>query len=118
VNATEAIIYESTRVINELPTSKILEALPGLKIIAVFRQIGNIYMAPNHPFLYDRPTTSIRTTKSPNFNELDQKIHIEMMTELPSDVDALDALLTIIVSIEKLQRPFRKSDNQKLIMLD
>ena len=45
VNANEAIIYESPGVINQLPTSNILEAPPGLQIIAVFHQIGNIYVA-------------------------------------------------------------------------
>ena len=36
VNATEEIIYESSGEINQLQTSIILEALPGLRIIAVF----------------------------------------------------------------------------------
>ena len=101
VNATEAIIYEPPRVINKLPTSKILEALPALKIIAVFRQIGNIYMTPSYTFLYDRPTISSRSSTSPIFSDLDKKIHIQMMTELPNVVDALDALLTEIVSMEQ-----------------
>ena len=36
VNANEAIIYESSWVINQLSTSNILEALPGLQITAVY----------------------------------------------------------------------------------
>ena len=39
INATEAIIYESSGEINQLQTSIILEALPGLRIIAVFHQV-------------------------------------------------------------------------------
>jgi hypothetical protein len=58
VNAKKAIIYESTRVINDQPTSKILESLPSLNIIAEITQIGNIYVTPNFTFLYDWPTDS------------------------------------------------------------
>jgi hypothetical protein len=39
MNATEATIYESQTVINDLPTTQILDALSNLKIIAVFRQL-------------------------------------------------------------------------------
>ena len=101
VKATEAIIHELTRVINELPTSKILEASPGLKTIAVFSQIGNIYIAPNYMFLFDRPITSNQSSTNPIFNNLDQKYHIGMMTALSNDLDAQDALLTEIASIDQ-----------------
>ena len=53
VNANEVIIYESSGEINQLQAFNILEALPGLRIIAVFHQIGNIYVAPSYKFLYD-----------------------------------------------------------------
>ena len=42
VNAKEAIIYESFGEINQLQTSNILEALPGLRIIVVFHQVANL----------------------------------------------------------------------------
>jgi hypothetical protein len=77
MNATEATIYESHTVINDLPTSQILEALPNLKIIAVFHQIGNVYTDPNYIFLYYRPTTSSRSSTSPIANDLVQKSIIE-----------------------------------------
>ena len=69
VNANEASIYESSGVINQLQTSNIHETLPGMQIIAVFHQIGNIYVTPNYKFLYDRP---IRSTQIPTLNDLDQ----------------------------------------------
>ena len=52
INATEAIIYKSSGEINQLPTSNIREALSGLRIIAVFHQVSNLYVAPNYKFLY------------------------------------------------------------------
>ena len=42
VDAKEAIIYESSGEINQLKTSNILEALPGLRIIVVFHQVANL----------------------------------------------------------------------------
>jgi hypothetical protein len=77
VNASKAIIYESTRIINEQPTSKIMESLSSLTIIAEFTQIGNIYVAPNFTFLYDRPTSSSPLIKLPILNDLDQKSILE-----------------------------------------
>ena len=70
VNVKEAIIYESSGENNQMPTSNILEALPVLRIIAVFLQVANLYVAPNYQFLYDRP---IRSTQVPTSNDLDQK---------------------------------------------
>ena len=52
VNAKEEIIYESSGEINQLQTSNILEALPSLRIIAVFHQVANLYVAPNYQFLF------------------------------------------------------------------
>jgi hypothetical protein len=75
--------------------------LSTLKIIAVFRQIGDIYNAPNHTFLYDRSTISTRSSPSLSINKLDQKIHIGMMTVLVNDVDEQDALFTEIASNEQ-----------------
>ena len=40
-----------------------------------------------------------------------------MMKALHQEVNGLDALLTKLYQLSKLQRPFRKSDNQQLIML-
>ena len=84
-----------------LSSSQIQEALPDGKIIAVFHQIGNIYIAPNYIFLHSRQTTSIKSTTSPNFNDLYQKIYIGMMNALSEEVDALDAVLTEIASLEQ-----------------
>ena len=95
VNAKEAIIYESSGEINQLQTSNILEALPGLRIIAVFHQVANLYVAPNYQCLYDRP---IKSTQVPTSNDLDPKIYIGMMNEETNDVEALDVLLAEIVS--------------------
>ena len=53
INATETIIYESSGEINQLPTSNIRDALSGLRIIAVFHQVANLYVAPNYKFLYE-----------------------------------------------------------------
>ena len=73
VNANEAIIYVILHFNNHLPTSNILEALPRLRIIAVFHQIDNIYMAPNYKFLCDRPKRSSQSGQIPILNDLDQK---------------------------------------------
>ena len=68
INATEAIIYESSGEINQLPTSNIRQALSGLRIIAVFHQVSNLYVASNYKFLYERP---IRLQQAPMSTNLD-----------------------------------------------
>ena len=70
-NAKEAIIYESSEEINQMQTSNLLEALPGLRIIAVFHQVANLYVASNYQFLYDRP---IKSAQVPTSNDLDLDI--------------------------------------------
>ena len=87
--------------IDNQPTSQILKSLPNLKIIAEFVQIGNIYMAPNFMFLYDRPTKPSPSIQLPIFNNLDQQIHIGMMKALHQEVNGLDALITEIVATEQ-----------------
>ena len=105
VNAKEEIIYESCGEINQLQTSIILETLPGLRIIAVFHQVSNLYVAPNYQFLYNRP---IRSQQVPMSTNLDQQIHIDMMNEDANELDALDVLLDEIVSSNQTSTPVLK----------
>ena len=69
LSTNEATTYESQATNNDLPTTKILEALHTLTFIAVFHQIGDIYIAPNYAFLYDRPTISTRSSQNPITND-------------------------------------------------
>jgi hypothetical protein len=54
MDASKATIYELPCQTTELTSSQIKTALPHRKIIAIFQQIGNIYIAPNYMFLYSR----------------------------------------------------------------
>ena len=81
-----------------MQTSNILERLPGLRIIAVFNQISNLYVAPSYEFLYNRP---IKTKFFPTATSLDQQIQIGMMQEVDNEWDALDVILDAIVSNEQ-----------------
>jgi hypothetical protein len=102
VNAKEAIIYESCRANNQLQTSNILETLPGLRIIAVFHQVSNLYVAPNYQFLYNRP---IRPQQIPMSTNLDQQIQIGMMHEDAIEWDALDVILDEIIWNDQTSTP-------------
>jgi hypothetical protein len=101
MDATKATIYKSPCQTTELKSSQIKKALPHWKIIAIFQQISNIYIAPNYMFLYRRKITSIKSTTSPIFNDLNQKIHNGMMNAISDEVDGLAAVLTEIASLEQ-----------------
>ena len=102
VNAKEAIIYESGGAINKLQTSNILEKLPGLRIIAVFYQVSNLYVAPNYQFLYNRP---ISTQHFPMATNVDQQIQIGMMQEGENEWDAPDVILDAIMPNDQTSTP-------------
>ena len=99
VNAKEAIIYESCGAINQLQTSNILETLPGLRIIAVFYQVSNLYVAPNYQFLYNRP---IRPQQFPMPTNVDQPTQIGMMHEDADEWDTLDVILDEITPVSQI----------------
>jgi hypothetical protein len=101
LDANQATIYESPYKPTELTSSQIQQSLPNWKIIAIFQQVNNIYIASNYMFLYNRQTISSESVTSPSIHILDQEIHIGMMEALPDEVDVFDAILMAASTLEQ-----------------
>jgi hypothetical protein len=73
-----------------------MELLATFEVIVVFEQIGDIYVAPNHAFPYDRPLLSTKSTTIPIGNNLDLQIHIGMMRNLMNLTNEMHCLSQLL----------------------